>query len=769
MANIKRRQRALAKSDSWFVLLKSCSRLDCLAEHLSLSRTTTLRPLKSEATERSLEDRSYPVFLLRSKNQSTTMQDPFTQHHGCFVYLVQEPLRPRVRPCPHADYTAGHRFHPGDLVSVDAVRLPDTGEKNSSNKSNSSSPFTTAYLRLSDGSGWLPQTSPGKINVQQIPVTAGLWKFYIDNYPVGQALRRHPIDSAEMHLPPTDSIDQKPIIYPPMQLVHVDRVCTHPTTGICWYRVQGTDNGWIVDRRLNSSVNMLVPATKVQTGMFAFVAIRSLSVRSLCSTSDHVMTQHAVKQGQVVTVDVIRTWPSLRQNPSAAEDSDTENHSASGPYLRLTDGSGWVFVRKEGMEIMRQIPILAVQAQLEVLNYPVGLSLRRFPQDDQDKIIHQDKSYRPGTLLQADLQVTDGEGVRYYHIVGTDGWLFDRRGRESMLKVLNEGEPTSDDSVISSQQPSMAVIKPEDGWTTEFVRGVASTVDRLYEVEYHPNSQVLCFESTDHVRIDVYCATRTVGVKPTGKAYTWYRNCTPRALWQLLSMDLVDMVTKSSATSRRDVEVTVNYMQTIIDVQTSKAIEEEEARNHLLRIDQEIDDLLEKRLSFLTRVKAFDAERNAAAELMKKLAEERKTEPGRVPDSAVGRESIFDKNARDFSSRETATPANRQVKNTSSGSESRYSRRSRATVGSDRAFSTRSNVSKPVNERIDDLLELKSNETDDNSDAPFRTRDPREEVELTDDDEESIPNFNSEDLGDGSSFDSDHDGDSYTDSEGESH
>ncbi|GKY97327.1 hypothetical protein MPSEU_000691100 [Mayamaea pseudoterrestris] len=709
------------------------------------------------------------------------MQDPFTEHRGCFVYLVHEPLRPRVRPCPHADYATSQRFHPGDLISVDAVRSLDESETTIRRTSVTS----TSYLRLSDSSGWLPQTSLTNVQIQQVPVKTGLWKFYIDNYPVGQALRKHPIDSAEMHLPPTDSLDQAPIIYAPMQLVFCDCKVTHPVSKITWYRVQGTDSGWIVDRRLDHPVNMLLPANKVQTGLFAFVALKSLCVRSQCSSANSCMTNHAVKQGQIVTVNVIRTRPSLREEGSSAgfsssfSDSDTENHvtssSTNGPYLRLTDGSGWVFVRKEGMEIMRQVPIMAVQAHLEVLNHPVGLSLRRFPMDDQDKIVHKAKPFRPGTLLQADLQVTDEQGVRYYRIVGTDGWLFDRRGRDSVLKVLNEGEPTSNEAVVMSKQVGMAAATNKDGWSIEFVRGVASTIESVQEKDYHPNSQVLCFETVEQVRIDVYCNTRTIGVRPMGKQYAWYRNCSPKALRDHMSRDLVEMIMKTGMICPDDEEVTVSYMQSTADAQTNKSREEEEARNHLLRVDQEIQELLAKRLNYLAQIRVFDAERAAVAEAMSSHVEERKKEQERLQnlndptcDPAYIRESVYDTTVRDVSLLDSAIPGSHRVKTVYSGSDSKYSHRSKATANSNRAFSTRSNTSKPVNERIDYLLDLKSNETDDNSDAPFRKRSPIQEADATDDEDESLPHFHSEDIGEGSSFDTDPDGASFTDSDVES-
>jgi hypothetical protein len=280
------------------------------------------------------------------------------------------------------------------------------------------------------------------------------------------------------------------------------------------------------------------------------------------------MTLHTVQQGQIVTVDIIRSWSSLREHaPYAEDDSDTENQ-ASGPYLRLTDGSGWVFVRKEGEDIMRQVPISAVQVQLVVLHPPEGLALRRFPVNSEDKIIPQMESYQPGTLLQADLHVTDLGGVRFYRIVGTNGWLCGGLEGVPTLKVLNEDEPVDDDGSSKCSHSSATVeAKVKDGWSTDFVRGVASTSDRVQEIEYHPNSQVLCFETVDQQRIDVYCNTRTIGIKPSGQPYIWYRNCSPKELWGCLSRDLDDMVRKMRLTSQENEEVTVSLSDASMDAQ----------------------------------------------------------------------------------------------------------------------------------------------------------------------------------------------------------
>jgi len=591
---------------------------------------------------------------------------------GCFVYLLLQPIRPRSRPSDRtADITNGaHKFEPGQMVAVDAVRHNDCCCDDVSSVAASVSNSSKYYLRLSDGSGWIPSTttlhssshcrkkhtSTPLVAVQEVKVERGIWSFYVDNSPVGQALRRHPIDSLDSVVLGTGSACDSHshsftsgnnsssggnsaggadgrgggIVLAAMQKVYCDRKVVHPQTKVCFYRVQGI-NGWVFDRRYvsNSSVPgqhlqsrpMLIEISKVKTGLFCFQALVDMVVRRNCSTSIESATQVMVKKGQSVAVDIIR-----------ASDNDGEEE---GPYLRLTDGSGWLYTHMGGVEMMREIPVTRGIWELKVLNPPVGVSLRRHPLDCRAKIYN--KIYPSNSFIQADylIRMDDdtsrdeneieaarkSKGVKkakkkcitFYRVKGTTGWVFDRRGDTQMLELLTEHDNTV------TTKSSVESTSTDSGWTTEFVRGVAATIEHVSETEYSPSDQVLTFETSDDILIVVYCTTRTVGVRPSGQSFTWYRNCTPKELWEHFKKDLVEIMTAAARNSKGKGKGT--RAETPRDYTNSRSVEkEEEMRNDLLRLDEEVEVIQRKRVALLEKIRIFDRERAEAAWAMKQQA-----------------------------------------------------------------------------------------------------------------------------------------------------
>lgn len=53
----------------------------------------------------------------------------------------------------------------------------------------------------------------------------------------------------------------------------------------------------------------------------------------------------------------------------------------NGPFLRLSDGSGWLFEHKKNERVMKQVPVQDGLWIMYADNYPVGINLRRHPID----------------------------------------------------------------------------------------------------------------------------------------------------------------------------------------------------------------------------------------------------------------------------------------------------------------------------------------------------------------------------------------------------
>lgn len=78
-----------------------------------------------------------------------------------------------------------------------------------------------------------------------------------------------------------------------------------------------------------------------EQGTFVFEALKDLTVRSHPAVGDQYKTKVQFRRGELVAVDLIR--PSL----------DEEN----GPFLRLSDGCGWLFEQQDSEDVMRQVSL----------------------------------------------------------------------------------------------------------------------------------------------------------------------------------------------------------------------------------------------------------------------------------------------------------------------------------------------------------------------------------------------------------------------------
>jgi hypothetical protein len=630
---------------------------------------------------------------------------------GTFVYQILQRVRPLEYPSPNSPHSSlgsatTNGYHRGDLVSVDVVRRGRVDHYHND----------VTYLRLSDGSGWIPDsmslpssggTSSGVVLAKPVEVETGLWTLYVDNCPRGQSLRHHPLDSPDTivrlggskgsgaggsastrhpllgcssldgddihdahdsdHDDLEDDDDGHPVFYETMVKVHCDRRVVSPTTFVTFYRVQSV-NKWLMDRRVIRNpdaaavvanagpailfTQMLIDASHVRSGIFCFQAVENVLVRSRSSVDDDAGTSHKIKKGTLVSVDMIK------------ESLDPLH----GPYLRLSDGSGWLFVQKNGIPMMKQVSVQPGLWELRIL-VAEGMTLQRHPMEatrKQDRTTYPEHSFAKDSLVQATYRVRvlnpnhdstfhefhaedEPHSFIYYRVHGTTGWLADRHySGTRALKVLTEDVDT------------MASVPDHvEGWTPEFVRGVASTIPTLREASYTPSAcnPVLVFSTVpmrksdddDGIRRVVYCATRTVGILFDGTTTTstsgtndasvedrndhpeegddgnnaepvaparWYRNCTPKELWEHLRKDAIEIMMEPLDADEEDDGDDGDDNESKRKA-AERALENDEASNRaeldlrrqLLELDAKAEAAELKRREIVDKLRAYDEQR----------------------------------------------------------------------------------------------------------------------------------------------------------------
>ncbi|KAL7569006.1 hypothetical protein ACA910_021295 [Epithemia clementina (nom. ined.)] len=392
--------------------------------------------------------------------------------------------------------------------------------------------------------------------LRQVDVERGLWPMYVDNVPDGQVLRRHPMmqpqqqllrpqtlmatpkeksisnfSSVALELPrprcSTSSANNNKstvvVKYQPMQKVYCDARVLHPISGIQFYHVQSSVAGWLMDHHLPTLSDpiprsLLLTSECVQAGCFCFRALYDLTIQPTPSISDSASkgektttnVANTIEQGQVVAVDIIRSSPEY-------------DVAGDGPFLRLSDGSGWLFVHKHQRRVMTQIKVQQGLWQVRVLDtYDNGVELRRHPcqrrldienarpQDELDALLDRSFSdttiapttiFPPNTILQCDYQMVDygvvgtptheqmRRAVTFYHVCNTQGWIMDRRpaepGREEysissssgmteLIQVLSGPPVVSPNDSSDDEVPKAVVDLTIAPWTLDFLRGVAA-------------------------------------------------------------------------------------------------------------------------------------------------------------------------------------------------------------------------------------------------------------------------------------------------------
>ncbi len=496
------------------------------------------------------------------------------EEDGTFVYRLLKNLSVRSALNVGDECSTNISFNAGDLVSVDLIRpsrIPGSAN----------GPF----LRLSDCSGWLFEKMYGEQVMERLTVATGLWVMYADNCNVGIGLHCHPFDNSPQMDPA--------VTYLPMQKIYCDRRVVCPTSGVKAYRVQGTE-GWVFDKRIRndgSVDSMLLPESSVKRGLFVYELLVPIGIRSEPSTCDESRTQLSIKTNELVACDVIRQSPSVDGN---------------GPFVRLTDGSGWLFERKKGEfdAFLRSIPIETGCWTLKVLNDPAGIILRRQPIDNSMKY---DRVFAPGEQVKCDRKVRATNGTIFYRVEQTDGWVFDKRENRDMMELLYE---TKNENLLSSS------VHGNHVWDLGFLRGIAFA-NSLTEISCNAESRVISFQSEDGTRINVYYTTRTIGTaldyySAQGKVQIFRRNCSDEELLSIIRDPGIRIGKEYQRKRSRNSDfIMPTHTQHGMGVVLEE--EEEERRTALVDIDKKIEELEKKRTGMKKALKKHDDKRAQVA------------------------------------------------------------------------------------------------------------------------------------------------------------
>ena len=265
--------------------------------------------------------------------------------------------------------------------------------------------------------------------------------------------------------------------------------------------------------------------------------------------------------------------------------------------------------------------------------------LRKQPMDCQDKVF-VDAVYKTGEFVECDRKITNSAGVNFYRVLGTAGWLFDKRNGVPMLNLLSEDTNTDDvdDDIVKFTT-----------WTPDFVRGIAATVDGMKELYYQKPGQILTYENTDGIVVKIFCTTRTMcsifqhSSKGTIKFFK--RDCTPQDILVTLQMDLIDTILSydkfngERISSKSNGEAEEKKEDEAVVSRTALVKEEETLRLRLLVCESEINAAHARRRELLSLIKPFDNRRaKVAAWMMESTERHRKAnELGPVaPESSKG-------------------------------------------------------------------------------------------------------------------------------------
>ena len=507
---------------------------------------------------------------------------------GCFVFQVIRTEPVYIQPAPlleedddedDLDEDDDH-FTTNELVAVDRIQ-PCSDH--------------TTFVRLADQSGWLVAECRGILVLRSLPVTLALTVLYAD---CAQTVRRHPTvldDDTEED----EEEDEWKLL--PMQKVYADARVEHPVTGVHWYRLQGAaaaassnNNGWATPGWVSATTTttttpqqqqqqqhttttatcqfQLLPASSLHTGLFAVRVLHTpLIVRDAPDCTDASHTALVLRPGQVVLADTVRASPA--------------NNSGNGPFLRLLDGSGWVFQHKLHEPRMERIPVREGRWMVTVLS---ETGIRSVQQPLPEYTALECRSYEFGTVIECDRCITnDTEGVSYYRVLNTDQkeWLYDKHLGQRMLSLLHEMGPSSISLPswdLSFVRGILATIEGADATAEDEARAVVtvSLSDDDQQVSIFGTTRTLCICSTDHAqplrRFQSDCSVEQLIAtlhRSLDETIQYFDDLDTKQQQQQLAMDSTECTTSEDTTSMHSSEGGTNV---ILEIENSSDEEKKE-------------------------------------------------------------------------------------------------------------------------------------------------------------------------------------------------
>jgi hypothetical protein len=250
--------------------------------------------------------------------------------------------------------------------------------------------------------------------------------------------------------------------------------------------VQGT-TGWVFDLRGENV--MLIDASRVRTGLFAYRVLRGISIRATTFLGEEFKTNRSVQKDEIVAVDIVRGSP--------------YNHG-NGPFLRLVDGAGCLFEHTRHEVVMKEMPVKMESWSFKAL---YSVSLKRHPIVESGEMQYP-RIFAPKKCILCDRKIlsrTAKVAAHCYRVTNTEGWIRDiEKDGRAVFELFWMGPSTSELDSLSSQEGL--------GWSPDFVRGVAVMVDGLVEILFDQVNKLLFYRAADGIRINVYYADRTVGL-----------------------------------------------------------------------------------------------------------------------------------------------------------------------------------------------------------------------------------------------------------------
>jgi len=303
---------------------------------------------------------------------------------GLWRYVVIDSLGIGIRKAPtladKARLGKAYVLHENDVIVSDA-HVQYRGVK---------------FLRLADGRGWVFDSAKGYPIVAEL--AEGLWRYVVIE-PCGLGIRRVPTFADNARLGDSCVLQQNDVVVADARL---------QSGGAIFLRL-ANGQGWV----FTSWNNMQMLAELIE-GLWRYVVIDPQGI--------------GIRQGPTYAEDArIGKNSVLYQNDVVVADARVQ--IADSCFLRLADGRGWVFDRKDGFPMVA--PLCEGLWHYTVTD-PDGVGIRKWPTLDDSARKGCKHVLHNGPLVVVDGRVSLG-GVNYLRLADGRGWAFDRIQREAVM------------------------------------------------------------------------------------------------------------------------------------------------------------------------------------------------------------------------------------------------------------------------------------------------------------------------------------------------